>query len=272
MRLVRLLDAGESGTTLGKFLEVLMRKFELPTLLLNLSRSEMQSNYRKFGQWSKRTKRELITQLSKVEKVCQNSGLSAAKSVRGTIARIKANDKKFLDSLGDKLSAMRNEIVNQIEDLRYLEIAAQDIQFMEPAEPLFGPNVHDKFPQSRYDIREAGKCIALDRSTAAVMHLMRALEPALMRMAAKVNYFPDRNVWGGIIDEIQDRLDPKNTAKYIGVKKIRERLAPAAVQFRHFKDAWRDHAMHSREKYTIDEAHTVFHGVKSFMIYIAKRV
>ena len=39
--------------------------------------------------------------------------------------------------------------------------------------------VNDKFPSAAFDIDEAGKCLAIGRSTAAVFHLMRALETAI---------------------------------------------------------------------------------------------
>src|SRR5262249_13649752 len=40
-------------------------------------------------------------------------------------------------------------------------------------------DVPDKFPSVVYDVTEAGKCLALGRDTAAVLHLMRVLERGL---------------------------------------------------------------------------------------------
>jgi hypothetical protein len=45
---------------------------------------------------------------------------------------------------------------------------------------LFAPTIFEKLPTvAQYDIREAGKCIAYERSTAAAFHLMRATESVL---------------------------------------------------------------------------------------------
>ena len=271
MRLVYLTDAGASGTRLGAFLEALMRQFDLASLLFGMSRSEMQSNYSKWGDWTPKVKSEMLSQLARVERVCRESGLSAAKGARGSIERIERDDPQILKELGVVISALRSRIVDEVENLTFLEIPLADVELFEQKELLFGQMVHDNFQSSRYDIAEAGKCMALDRSTAAVMHLMRALEPGLMAMAKDVGYSPKREDWGVVIEEIEKRLNPTNP-HYVNDKDKRDFLAQAATQFRHFKDAWRNHAMHAREKYTPEEARIVFLAVKSFMMYLARRI
>ena len=50
--------------------------------------------------------------------------------------------------------------------------------------PLFGPDVFNNFSSANDDIDEAGKCLALGRGTACVMHLMRVLEVGLAALAS----------------------------------------------------------------------------------------
>lgn len=73
-------------------------------------------------------------------------------------------------------------IVRLEEDLRkqiFLAIQPGDSRYYEQTEPLFGIAVHESFPSTRFDISEAGKCLALHRGTGCVFHLMRALEVSL---------------------------------------------------------------------------------------------
>jgi hypothetical protein len=49
-------------------------------------------------------------------------------------------------------------------------------QFFAPEPGSYAPDFDVKFPAAIYEIDEAGKCLALGRSTAAVFHLMRAME------------------------------------------------------------------------------------------------
>ena len=60
-----------------------------------------------------------------------------------------------------------------------------------------------------FDLEEAGKCIALDRSTAAVLHLMRALEHPLKAMAKAVDV-PLKENWNSILNDIENKVRGKN--------------------------------------------------------------
>jgi hypothetical protein len=46
----------------------------------------------------------------------------------------------------------------------------------------------------------------------------------------------------------------------------------AASQFRHFKDAWRNHVSHGREHYDQRDAEKVLTNVREFMQHLAKPV
>jgi hypothetical protein len=76
---------------------------------------------------------------------------------------------------------------------------------------LFGSRVAEKFPMAEYDIEEAGKCLALQRPTACVMHLMRVLEIGLQSLAKELGA-PDQENWNTTLNHV-DRLLPEITAK-----------------------------------------------------------
>jgi hypothetical protein len=53
-------------------------------------------------------------------------------------------------------------------------------KLLENVPELFASNVFDTLPEiARYDLNEAGKCIAFERSTAAAFHILRATEDVL---------------------------------------------------------------------------------------------
>ena len=55
-----------------------------------------------------------------------------------------------------------------------LMLSLEERRFYEQPAPLFGEKVEKAFQEASEDIAEAGKCLALGRSTAAVFHIMRA--------------------------------------------------------------------------------------------------
>lgn len=48
--------------------------------------------------------------------------------------------------------------------------------YFQPDDPLFGAVFERAFPSAIFELEEAAKCLALDRPTAAVFHLMRIME------------------------------------------------------------------------------------------------
>jgi hypothetical protein len=122
--------------------------------------------------------------------------------------------------------------------------------------------------------------MALDEWTASVGHLMRALEPPLQFFAQRVNVvFPkspnDLENWKNIIDQIETRITEEEK-RIEGTPKSHQRnqelqlLGDVALDFRHFKNAWRNNVSHGREWYDPSEAQRVYDAVKHFMQRMAE--
>lgn len=150
---------------------------------------------------------------------------------------------------------------------KYFAIA--DLGGDEP--PPFGQEVADVFPDAAYDIREAGRCLAMERDTACVLHLMRVLEVGLQRLAVKFNVTFERENWNKIIDQIESRIRQMstNSPKPANWKDAEERYARVAKEFRYLKDAWRNNAAHARSRYDFEEAQTIYRHDREFMCELA---
>ena len=141
----------------------------------------------------------------------------------------------------------------------------------------FGPEVSTKFPSANFDIEEAGNCYATDRNTACVFHAMRVLEIGLRVLANDLGVtFPtaiELENWNTIIEKIEAEIRDINKQPK-GLKKSEDLqfYSEAAKEFRYFKDAWRNHVSHSREKYGDAEAYRVLCHVRDFMQHLATRV
>jgi len=103
---------------------------------------------------------------------------------------------RMLESLDDSecpmsyLAKQADELHGRIVDgLNYRTCFAiwGDKEKLYAAKLLFGDDVAKKFPSASVDIEEAGKCLALDRGTATVFHLMRAMEVGLRALAKSLN-------------------------------------------------------------------------------------
>lgn len=135
---------------------------------------------------------------------------------------------------------------------------------------LFGNDVFDSFPSANDDIYEAGTCLALERSTACVMHLMRVLECGLAALANAVGV-KKQNDWGKYIKEIGEELDRRAVTS--GARSADEQFyAETAANFDRLRRAYRNPTMHPDKTYSQERAEEILVAVKSFMSHLPPRI
>lgn len=175
------------------------------------------------------------------------------------------------ESIDRHIRELCDRIREELEDRIFLQIERPE--YFEQAEPLFGPNVQTKFPSASPEIEEAGKCLALRRPTACVMHLMRVLELGLNSLAKEFSV-PFKNAnWQTVIDQVEKAIRTISSATHgPNWKDDQQFFSEAAVHFRVLKDAWRNHSMHIHERYSEDRAETIFQSVRGFMQHLATRL
>jgi hypothetical protein len=119
--------------------------------------------------------RELIEQ---AQRACEFSGLTdAAQSLSFICLQLnKANRKQTASSLATEARHACEQIQAALESRVYLAIAKDKAVEMLANKDFLGAEVRAAFPSAVEDIEEAGNCMALECSTAAVFHFMRILE------------------------------------------------------------------------------------------------
>jgi hypothetical protein len=92
--------------------------------------------------------------------------------------RITSGQLSSYEELGRLVTDLYSRVVDELSGPHFLMLNLEEKAAY--TEPLREWSVQLKaFPSVQDDISEAMKCFALDRSTATVFHLMRALEPTL---------------------------------------------------------------------------------------------
>lgn len=137
-----------------------------------------------------------------------------------------------------------------------------------------GHEVFDRFPSARQDIAEAAKALALDRSTASVLHLMRVLEVGLNALAHSLRIPYKHTNWEIVINQIPGRIKEieSKQRKPKDWRNLRQFLAEAGSDFRLLKDAFRNWAMHVHVAYDDRAAREIFDGTKAFMRHLATKL
>jgi hypothetical protein len=160
---------------------------------------------------------------------------------------------------------------SELRNRLFVYVRADVANFYEQLD-LLGKDGSRAFPSSLDEIRDAGTCYALEQYTASVMHCMRALETALVALADEFGVDSSREQWHRIISDIEDAVDALGPSAGLDWRTRKEFYAPACQEFRYFKDAWRNHAMHSRTRYNPSETKRVLDHVIDFIKHLSLRL
>lgn len=137
---------------------------------------------------------------------------------------------------------------------------------------LFGPKVRQRFDKAAPHIQEAGNCLALERYTAVVFHLMCVLEVALDSLAHRFSLPCSEKNWNEILKNIEVAVGTIEPSSGPNWKDEKEFYGQAVLHFRFFALAWRNHTAHGRVIYSEGEATKVYGHVKAFMEHISQRL
>jgi hypothetical protein len=174
-----------------------------------------------------------------------------------------------LKKLEADVNILRKRIDDELKEREFFAVQTPHREYFSNPE-LFGVSVFNNYHSAIDDICEAGTCLALDRSTACVMHLSRVLELGL-KVLAKTIGVPEQNDWGKYIHEIDCELQRR--IKVSGARTPDEQFyAEAAVTFDALRRAWRNPSMHPTGNYSPERAEEILIAIRSFMRHLATKL
>ena len=166
--------------------------------------------------------------------------------------------------LSSVISEIENSIRREMSTVKFFYMPNEQADFYNKEE-LFGKVVNAKFSSIRYDMVEAGNCLAMGRGTACVFHLMRIMEVGVQEFGRKLGVaLVNEKNWQNILDELNKaiRTLPQKAAGTV-------EMSQASANLYAVKLAWRNEVMHPNDKYTLEEAKNVLRQVKLFMEQLA---
>ena len=181
----------------------------------------------------------------------------------------------FWDGI-ERSVAQLEVLVEDESSLRaYLCLRPEQTALYESVSP-FGDLVIGKFPSIRFDLEESSKCLALERATACVFHLMRILEVGLRTLGKSLNdpnMDPKRNPsWDKILKKCDDQLRLPRNDRCEEWRVDDAFFSEATANLRAVKDAWRNPTVHVERIYDPERGAEVFLAVKGFMRHLASKL
>ena len=212
-----------------------------------------------------------IIWLGDLHKECLNLGLKgSSQTVTKLLMAYQQKDTKFhqIDTLFQELSG---RLADEMQIGEYFSIDPDKYQYLE--KNLFGEKVTDSFPSLSFDIEEAGKCLAFERWTASVFHLMRVMEAGLQVLGDKLKLPPTTNrSWDRILKKCDAELVKPLVQRSPEWASDDAFFSGATAMLRAVKDAWRNPTMHVGKVYTKEQAQDIWNTVKGFMRHLSVKL
>lgn len=226
--------------------------------------------------------RRLADTVSEIEQITALAGLTstnvAALRTKTFLAQAPLNDPTFagVRMLAADCGTVSSHLVDICSRIRddcavrtYFQIAPENKDLLKPDTDHFGSDVRRAFGGSAEDIAEAAACLALERSTACVFHIMRALEAGVQVIASKIGAtVADEHgkglPWGVIAANMKPKIDKMKKGSNQQIKWYRVQLSLESVN-----RAYRAPTAHPKETYTPDEARRIFDATRHFMEELA---
>ncbi len=218
--------------------------------------------------------KESTNALTSLIKESEFLGLTLTKlSSERLLAEVKSLSPISRISYLEKSDEITSRYEDELESKKLFYIFPENLKYYENARKMFGEQVELAFPSIISEIEEAGKCLAFQRCTASVFHLMRIMEAGLKLLAKdKAIGIPYAPSWESYLTQINAKLAEKYKSKSKKWKAVEPFFKEAAAHLSAVKIAWRNPTMHIVRSYTFDEAESAFQSVKTFMQHLATRL
>jgi len=177
-----------------------------------------------------------------------------------------------LDLIQECATQLKVAFADQARSRSSVLLTPAEARLYSAKEPLFGPDVFDRFAIANDDIAEAGKCLALERGTATVFHLMRVLEAGLRALGKELD-IPYAPSWESYTSQLEKLLKGSNYDTLTPAQKAKRPFYQDVLgDLVAIKSAWRNPTMHIVRSYDPAQAKVIFETTKGLMQHLAKEL
>lgn len=228
--------------------------------------------------------------LDEAKTVCDEAGFSrAVDTIQKALSEIDTYCVKTeFVGIRQECNRAADAIDDEVGERLFILISPKYVNLVNyPA--TFSDRVFSKFSNALPDLVAAGNCLAVEEGTAAVFHLMRGVEYGLRALCAHMGlrkakqrkksgvtkYTPVSYVdWETMLNQLHPLIDKRIDKIKRGPIKQREQefYIPILQDIKGFKDAFRNHVMHSRRTYSPARAEEITEHVRRFMDKLSERI
>jgi hypothetical protein len=168
----------------------------------------------------------------------------------------------------EKIDEIYSRIEDEIDISLIYCLSPSEANFAKQEGTVFGLEVAQKFPETRFDFEEARQCMAFGRWTSSVFHLMRAMELSVAILADKLgatilDCHGRTLAWAVLLSNMDDKI------RHMPKGDLKNNMSKARALLFHVNSAYRNETMHPKQTYTEEEATSAYEATGSFMRHLA---
>lgn len=171
---------------------------------------------------------------------------------------------------------IRSRMHAELKGTAFFIMTRSERKMFNPDGCLFGDEVGRQFPGLCCEIKEAGKCLALERSTASAFHSIRCLEAAV-RAISRCLGIPDPTrqsdrSWFKMLAAIDAQIKAKWPTAADRMNGDGREFEEMHATLAAIQNPYRNATMHLDSTYTTEGAKVIMEWVKHFLQRVARRM
>lgn len=213
--------------------------------------------------------------ITEVGEFCRSAGFVASETTAEKVLSLLRGPSPNEEQLAALIKELSGRLVDEAKGTLFLSLSLREAR--EYANPREGwEEIVEKFKSTVRDVEDAARCLALERNTACVFHLMRIAEVGLRTLGGALNdptLDPKRNPsWETILHRCDTELQKPLKDRSQEWRTDELFFSAATGNLRAVKDAWRNPTMHVEQHYDAKEAREIYAAVRAFMRHLATKL
>jgi hypothetical protein len=216
---------------------------------------------------------DLATFLDRLTKKCELIDLTTTAALASDVKEIVEDPALHnADFMQTRLMGLHDTLIAELRSKYFLYLDGVEQKLYE-SEGEYSEDVANCFPDSLYDLEEAAKCLGLNRPTACVMHMMRAMEPMLEEVGRPLGISTKTNPsWHSFLTKFPAALNQHYGTADEGWRRKNGFYDEILADLATVKRVWRNPTMHAANKYDWAEANKIYSSVMDFAELLSSKM
>jgi len=203
---------------------------------------------------------------------CSHAGLTSICKHIDVIRRQLQKPENPISNLTLEVGTLLGVLQRTLVDTLFYRLDDDGLGYLALVDGGLSPDGASSFPSSRRELKHAAHCLAFDQSTACVFHSMRALEFGVNALVAALRVAPSNPNWENVLNDCEKAIKAIGPASGADWKADKQFYSEAAVNFRYFKDAWRNHTMHASVSFDEADAKEIMEHSRSLLDHLSSKL